>query len=80
MYYNYQQQRLKNMQACGKELIGQVFDELFKFAPPKIQNLYNYLNYNKALLSLQDQSSLPIEKMSAVKTIMEIEQKYSQNK
>ncbi len=75
----YQDFKTLNIQALQKELIGKLFGELFKYAPPNIQNLYDGLNYNKALRTLQNENSLPVEKFFATKTINDNNIKYLQD-
>ena len=73
----YQNSRVQNLQALRKEIIGELFGKLFKFAPPPVQNLYNGLNYNKAIRTLQSNETLHIEKICAAKTIKELTQRYT---
>ena len=78
MFFTNQQLRLKNMQACRKELHSTILGQIMKVMPPQIQYLYDKRCYDNAQSVMQNIHSTQLEKDFAAKTITEVGQKYSQ--
>ena len=80
MTINYQLlQRQRDINTFKNELFGVFCGKIFNFAPPHIQFIYDKMNYNKAQQTLQDQNSTPFGQACAIKTVIELGQKYSSN-
>ncbi len=69
-------QILKNRITFRNELGGIVLNNLFCFAPPHIQFVYDKKIYEKAQSTLHNCKSTPFEQACARKTIAELDYKY----
>lgn len=70
-------QTLKDRITFRNELGGIILSNLFNFAPPHIQFIYDKKTYKKAQSTLQNYESTLFEQACARKTIAELDYKYA---